>query len=268
MYIYDCFILILMELTRRDFLKAGAAAVLLLNSNEVYASEQDSTSRYFYSGRDARPDLGLIPATRKNLSSISGQSSLEDILKIGTNTFFHPQTGAAEIRKIGEDYLMLVPWYSSSSDRIFKKFDRVTNPSPSNYAMVSDEQSELVWLVFVGNDPERMRAACKTIEAMQGKYGTLPGWVAEVKDGRISLISQDSASDASARFIQSLLQAAKNLNFSQEDRVKYKQKGIQMAYDSIEFEYARGSFRSELTGRHMDMIGAGGGKPAGTGEKV
>src|SRR3989344_4832715 len=166
MYINGCLTLILMELTRREFLKASgaAAAGLLIKPGMALASgQEDSTSRYFYAGGDAETGLFLGPDTqnlRTNTALLSGQTSLEGILQRGMDAFF--QTGAAEIK----NGLLLAPWYANSSDPNLKIFDRVTNPSRNHYAVVSDEQSEFTWLVSVGNDPERMSAACKTIEAM------------------------------------------------------------------------------------------------------
>ena len=199
--------------------------------------------------------------------SFAAARTLEEILQIGTDAFFDPNTGAATIENSNGKPFMLVPWYSSSSQKNLKSFDRVRNPSASNYAMVSDELSEIALLVSIGNNPGRMQAVYNTIDAMRGDHGYLPGWVAEVKDKRISLISRDSASDASARFILTLYQASKNPNFSEQDRIKYKEGGDQLAKDHLQYEYSRGNYKSDLTGRTLDVWGAGGGNTITHNEK-
>jgi hypothetical protein len=185
-----------------------------------------------------------------------------------TNFLFNPAFHLAEIRTVNNKPHMVVPWYSRSdvsTEAALKTYSRVTSASYNHFVMVSDELSELCFIVAAGTDGNRMDACKNTMETLRGNAG-LPGWVAEVNGNAISLISQDPASDATARFGLALYTAAKNPAFSSAQQQSYKTLGDTFLRQHMQVEYATSTpIRSSVSGRTMTKWAAGGAGTASAG---
>lgn len=125
--------------------------------------------------------------------------------------------GSTKRLLINGKYLQVPPWFESSTDctESFLKDDGdlLSSPPPSfsDYLVVSDELSELATVVSLAANDGRMMEIHNTISAMESAtYPGMPCWVAEVTDdpiagASISCRSEDTASDATARFRSCLL---------------------------------------------------------------
>ena len=142
------------------------------------------------------------------------------------------------------DDRLWVPWFSSSSACMIDNLQSgnacdIGEVSFERNCMVTDEFSQVGLLVSMGRDEGRMSAYTNTVEAIPSAYGTLPAWRV-VRDGdtiepcRSGVNGNcDSASDADARVIMSLFNAAANEHFDNQER--YHNLAVQMSEDFVEY---------------------------------
>jgi|GEM_PF-6731473 len=111
-----------------------------------------------------------------------------------------------------------------------------------------------------------MMAIHATIQAMAAQTPTgLPCWIAEVKGSTLTCRSQDSATDATARFGLAYYHAAKNLLFPVASRAIYKRAGDALAASHLAAEYASGCHTSRVTTNQVCNWVGGGANTAGAG---
>ena len=184
--------------------------------------------------------------------------------------------GATRTISINGKTLQVPPWFSTSSDCGISSLKNgqgsidppLASPSFSNYLVVSDELSELALVTALGDsdDNDRMIAIYNTIQAMESSvYPGMPCWIAEVQSDSIRCRSQDTASDATARFGLAYYLAANNSNFPSEWRTAYRLAGDTLASRHLAVEYATGCFLSAVTGQSICRWAAGGGDTAAGG---
>ena len=130
------------------------------------------------------------------------------------------------------------PWFSSSTectggvlhDRIGDGPVIIAEPSLEHYLVVTDELSELAWVVSLGTSESEslMMAVDRTVLAMGSTtYGGLPCWIAEVREDvsppTITCQSQDTATDGTVRLGLAYYNAANNPHFSSSSRDYFRQ---------------------------------------------
>ncbi len=201
----------------------------------------------------------------RNAPGFPGKTWLESYYHV-VSAYFDGIT--ARVVSTENGLLIDVPWQSrsdvSSVDN-FKVFDRIQKPTLEQHVIVSDELSELCRIVSLADNAERMRACYNTIKAMRGDFGSLPGWVAEWSSGKVKPISNDPASDATARIYLSLAFGAFNGNFPGSDRKNYRALADEIMRDHLNHEYASVMFTGSLTGKTHTLLLAGGGNTAKAG---
>ncbi len=202
-----------------------------------------------------------------NSPGFPGMGIMESLYK-GLEAILDPSNQA--VVEAGD--MLLVPWYTSSSQKGEQNLHKgsgeiIPQPDYSHFMMVSDELSEVALLASLGTDDEAMRGLSRTLEAMAegSAYGSLPVWVAEVRDGTIIAASADTASDATARAGLALFQAARNESFPISSRTDYLRQARQMLEDHVKHEFIAAEMTSPITGRTLTHIIAGGGNTAKAG---
>lgn len=148
--------------------------------------------------------------------------------------------------------LLIVPFFSSDSQA---DNSTLQNGSACNladigldteYCMVSDELSQVAYVLSMGSNETAFEEAYNTIVATSSTNGVLPSWKVLVNESAGSITACDAqvnsncdtASDASARFVLALLTAAYNTGFTNETmKAAYKSLGLRMADDMIQYEF-------------------------------
>lgn len=197
----------------------------------------------------------------------SGQTRAANFLALIDSLYQSPATQA--LTKAGVVF-QVPPWFDRSTEcgaeRLRGGFGLIGVPTFSNYLLASDELSELAIVTALANRDDRMLAIHHTIEALaSNKYPGIPCWIAQVTNGQISCLSQDTASDATARFGLAYYFAANNLSFPSQSRALYRAVGDALAARHLAVEYAKGCFRSSISGKTLCEWIAGGGDSAGAG---
>lgn len=212
-----------------------------------------------------------------------GQTFLQNFHSLlGTLTHVSqgPQDQAAVDRVLLEgETLITAPWFKSSAkcteeelkDRIVDDEVLIADPSlyegADHYLMVTDELSELAWVVSLGTDEPLMKGIDRTVRAMgSNEYLGLPCWVVEVREdvspARIICVSEDTATDGTVRLGLAYYNAANNPHFSETAREYFRQRGDAFAARHLEVEYLHETHTSGVTGQTMDHWVAGGGNAA------
>ncbi|HVT17787.1 MAG TPA: fibronectin type III domain-containing protein [Thermoanaerobaculia bacterium] len=175
----------------------------------------------------------------------------------------------------GGQLLQAPPWYSSSTDCDAAHLKDgsgainppIASPSFSDYLVVSDELSELAVVTALADNDTRMMAIHHTIQAMaSATHPGLPCWIAEVSGGSLTCRSQDTATDATARFGLAYYHAANNPTFPAASRTIYRAAGNALAARHLATEYAQGQcYTSSVTQQQVCNWVGGGGDTAAAG---
>ena len=179
---------------------------------------------------------------------------------------FHPTHRAV----IAGKTLQVPPWFTSSTDcdvpHLQGNNGMIASPSFSDYLVVSDELSELAVVTALAGDDSRMMEIHNTIQAMASTtYPGLPCWIAEVNGSSLTCRSQDTATDATARFGLAYYYAANNPSFPAASRAIYRSAGDALAAQHLAVEYAHGCYTSPVTGSSLCDWLAGGANTATAG---
>jgi hypothetical protein len=146
--------------------------------------------------------------------------------------------------------LQAPPWFTTSTDCDVPHLQgngMIASPSFSDYLVVSDELSELAMVTALADDDTRMMEIHNTVQAMaSATYPGLPCWVAEVAGSSITCRSQDTATDATARFGLAYYYAANNPSFPAASRAVYRSAGDALAAQHLAVEYAHGCYTSPV----------------------
>jgi hypothetical protein len=166
--------------------------------------------------------------------------------------------------------LQAPPWFGSSTDcdvpHLQSNGGMIASPSFSDYLVVSDELSELAVVTALADDDTRMMEIHNTIQAMASTtYPGLPCWIAEVSGNSLTCRSQDTATDATARFGLAYYYAANNPSFLAASRAIYRSAGDALAARHLAVEYAHGCYTSPVTGASLCDWLAGGANTATAG---
>ncbi|HSS52085.1 MAG TPA: hypothetical protein VLX28_24345 [Thermoanaerobaculia bacterium] len=170
--------------------------------------------------------------------------------------------------------LQAPPWYTTSTDCDTAHLKNgsgaisppLASPSFSDYLVVSDELSELAVVTALADDDTRMMEIHNTVQAMaSATYPGLPCWVAEVAGNSLTCRSQDTATDATARFGLAYYYAANNPSFPAASRTIYRSAGDALAARHLAAEYAHGCYTSPVTGASLCDWLAGGANTATAG---
>jgi hypothetical protein len=180
------------------------------------------------------------------------------------------QSAATQTLTIGGSVFQVPPWFDSSTEcgqnHLKGGNGLIGRPSFSNYLVVSDELSELAIVTALANRDDRMLAIHHTIQALgSSAYAGMPCWLAQVAQGQITCLSQDTATDATSRFGLAYYSAANNASFPAASRALYRAAGDALAARHLAVEYASGCFHSSVSGRTLCMWAAGGGNTAASG---
>lgn len=192
----------------------------------------------------------------------NGQTRLQNFYTLVDHLYASPSTKRV---LVGGQYLQAPPWFDSSTvcaQSNLKSGFGVTSPSFNDYLMVSDELSELAIVTALANNDSRMMEIHSTVQAIESSvHNGLPCWIAEVKvpEGSITCRSQDTATDATARFGLAYYYAANNPNFPSASRAIYRAAGDALAARHLTVEYAQGCYTSSVTGETLcEWVGGGG----------
>jgi hypothetical protein len=171
---------------------------------------------------------------------------------------------------VGGKTLQAPPWFSSSTDCDVPHLQgngMIASPSFSDYLVVSDELSELAVVTALAADDTRMMEIHNTVQAMASTtYPGLPCWIAEVTGSSLTCRSQDTATDATARFGLAYYYAANNPNFPAASRATYRSAGDALAARHLAVEYApHNCYTSPVTGASLCDWVAGGANTATAG---
>lgn len=210
-----------------------------------------------------------------------GQEFLDDFYTLLTDLTHQgvDETDQYAVHELMIDGRLFVtaPWFTSSTsctgdpgalhDRIGDGPILIANPTLEHYLMVSDELSELAWVVSLGKDESLMSAIDRTVLAMSSStYPGMPCWIAEVQESTspptIRCVSEDTATDATVRLGLAYYNAANNPYFSAGARRLFRARGDALAERHLEVEYLHETHTSGVTGRTMDDWVAGGGNTA------
>lgn len=173
------------------------------------------------------------------------------------------------------------PWFTSSTvctddggalhKNIANGPNIIADPTLEHYLMVTDELSELAWVVSLGTDEYEplMIGIDRTVRAMGSDlYPGLPCWIAEVDENdlppRITCVSEDTATDGTVRLGLAYYNAANNPHFSAGSRAWFRQRGDAIAAEHLAIEYLHETHTSGVTGRNMDHWAGGGGNTVQT----
>jgi hypothetical protein len=213
----------------------------------------------FATARPAAAQCLLDP----NSSGQNGQTRLQNFQKLVDDLYsrdFEPTHRAF----LNGRNLQAPPWYDSSTEcrpANLKSGFGVASPTRDNYLVVSDELSELAVVTALANDDRRMMEIHNTIQAMESQTWTgLPCWIAAVNvpAGSLTCSSQDTASDATARFGLAYYHAANNPNFPGSSQAIYRAAGDALAARHLDVEYASGCHISPVTGDPLCEWAGGG----------
>ena len=183
-------------------------------------------------------------------------------------------THSAAMKRVsigGESYLV-PPWYDTpegqaDNQKCIQKnlhtAPNLPNPTYGEFAIVSDQISELALVIALSDDPTAMVEIDRTITAMNSSVATpIPCWVAKVttSPAEITCLSADTATDATVRIGLAYYHAANNPHFSATDRQNYLTRANELADLHLSHEYVDGAgcFQSEVTDRWMCSWIAGG----------
>ncbi len=196
----------------------------------------------------------------------NGQTRSQNFLALVQDLYaadFHPTHSLV----VNGKTLQLPPWFTTSTDCDVAHLKSgsgavnppLSSPSFSNYLVVSDELSELAIVTALAADDSRMMAIHNTVEAMESAtYPGLPCWIAEVSGNSLTCRSQDTASDATARFGLAYYYAADNPSFPAASRAIYRAAGDALASRHMSVEYAHGCYTSAVTGDTLcEWLGGG-----------
>ena len=199
----------------------------------------------------------------------NGQTRLQNFYTL-TNDLYSRDFAPTHRILVNGKYLQAPPWYNSSTDcgvaNLKTGYGMVT-ASQDDYLLVSDELSELAIVTALADNDQRMMEIHNTVQALGSTlYPGLPCWIAEVKvsQGSITCRSQDTATDATARFGLAYYYAANNPNFPSASRALYRSAGDALAARHLDVEYAQGCYTSPVTGHTLcDWVGGGGNTASG-----
>jgi hypothetical protein len=199
----------------------------------------------------------------------NGQTRSQNFLTLAHNLYavdFQPTHRVV----VNGKTLQAPPWFSSSTDcdvpHLQSNNGMIASPSLSDYLVVSDELSELAIVTALADDDTRMMEIHNTVQAMASTtYSGLPCWVAEVTGSSITCRSQDTATDATARFGLAYYYAANNPSFPSASRAIYRGAGDALAARHLAVEYAHGCYTSPVTNSSLCDWLAGGANTATAG---
>ncbi len=199
----------------------------------------------------------------------NGQTRNQNFLALVHDLYavdFHPAHRVA----VNGKTLQVPPWFWSSTDcdvpHLQSNGGMIASPSFSDYLVVSDELSELAVVTALADDDTRMMEIHNTVQAMaSATYPGLPCWIAEVSGGSLTCRSQDTATDATARFGLAYYYAANNPSFPAASRAIYRGAGDALAVQHLGAEYAHGCYTSPVTGDLLCDWLAGGANTATAG---
>lgn len=195
----------------------------------------------------------------------AGQSLLESFHTLVNDLY---QSAAVRTVEIDGELHLAPPWFDSSTE--CTEWDlkdgegAIAFPSFADYALNGDELSELAVVLALSDDDERMMQLHHTVEAMESQtYQGMPCWLARVQTGppaSISCISEDTASDITARIGLAYYHAAANPHFSSLVRDLMRVEADALARLHLTVEYANDRpFNSGVTSALIDdWIGGGG----------
>jgi hypothetical protein len=199
----------------------------------------------------------------------NGQTRLQNFYTL-VNDLYSRDFAPTHRVLVNGKYLQAPPWYNSSTEcgtANLKSGHGVTDPTQSHYLLVSDELSELAIVTALADNDQRMMEIHNTVQALESTlYPGMPCWVAEVKTspGSITCRSQDTASDATARFGLAYYYAANNPNFPAASRAIYRAAGDALAARHLNVEYAQGCYTSPATSNQLcEWLGGGGNTSSG-----
>ncbi|HVR07850.1 MAG TPA: fibronectin type III domain-containing protein [Thermoanaerobaculia bacterium] len=222
-------------------------------------------------GAPAHAQCVLQPGAAGQNGQTLGQNFLtlvDDLYAID----FHPTHSMT----IGGKTLQVPPWFTTSTDCDVAHLKDgsgainppLASPSFSDYLVVSDELSELAVVTALADSDSRMMAIHDTIQAMASStHPGLPCWIAEMSGGTLTCRSQDTATDATARFGLAYYHAAGNPAFPAASRAIYRAAGDSLAANHLAAEYDQGQnhcYTSSVTQQQVcDWVGGGANTAAG-----
>ena len=174
------------------------------------------------------------------------------------------------------EWLQAPPWFSSATECTAAKLKNgeghIPSPSFADYAVVSDELSELAIVTALAADDTRMMEIHRTVQAMgSSQYPGLPCWLARATQVQgdvytLDCISEDTASDATARLGLAYYFAAANESLPPASRDIYREAGDGLAARHVAVEYAGPTcLPSGVTGHQICHWIAGGSNSAAAG---
>lgn len=145
------------------------------------------------------------------------------------------------------DGKLWVPWFTTSTQCTEAQLHKGNSCDAgtidfNNNCMVTDEFSQVGILIAMGEDAGRMQEFYNTLPAIESTNGAIPAWRVFRSGSTIEPCKDnvngncDTASDATARIIMALLTAAGNDAFAEDDRSNYRQLGVQLAAEMVEYE--------------------------------
>lgn len=183
--------------------------------------------------------------------------------------------GATRTISLSGELHQVPPWFGSSTDctAAVLQGDECFQPSSfADYLVSGDELSELMLVVSLGANHERMLEIHRTIEKMiaDSPFADMPCVTARVDSSGIrchrrflpDCSHRDTASDVTVRVALAYFQASTNPQFPQAWRDIYLQKGMALAYRHLEVEYvnlpASQCLSSAVTGQPIcNWVGGG-----------
>lgn len=159
---------------------------------------------------------------------------------------------------------LVVPWFKSSTACGVINLQNASNcnlyPGTLNFAdgycQVSDEHSQVCVIYSAGKNESQMRECSEAIKVMKcNLYGQIPGWrgIANETSGNITMCdsrvnsNNDTASDATARYIISLFTAAANPFFTNQTyKDELKALAINLTIDMDRYEVQHTCYNSSL----------------------
>lgn len=223
------------------------------------------------SAAPARAQCLISPAA----AGENGQTWSQNFLTLVNDLYatdFHPTHSMS----IGGKLLQVPPWFTTSTDCDVAHLKNgggainppLASPSFSDYLVVSDELSELAIVTALADSDARMMAIHNTVQAMaSATHPGLPCWIAEVSGGSLTCRSQDTATDATARFGLAYYHAANNPYFPAASRAIYRAAGDALAANHLAAEYVHVQspcYTSSVSGNQVcDWVGGGADTVAG-----
>ena len=156
---------------------------------------------------------------------------------------------------------LTVPWYSSSTSCLSSDLQsggncNIGTVNMTQYCMVTDELSVVALSVSMGRNQSRYTQVWNTIRNINSSaYGQLTGWkilvnhtsgTMKATDSRTNS-NADTASDADARFIQSLFIASNNTYFTNTtEQALYWQLAMNMTRDLLQYDVTQTCYNSSI----------------------